>query len=98
MSASYRYMSFSDIVSAFAFHGVAFCLVGDFPMQGYKKIAEMSEKWGISERRINTLCLEGRIEGAEKFGNVWAIPENAEKPKDDRIKSGKYKKWGGRET
>ena len=40
-------------------------------MQGYKKIAEVSKEWGISERRINTLCLEGRIEGAEKFGNAW---------------------------
>jgi len=36
------------------------------------------------------LCLEGRIEGAIKFGNTWAIPEDAEKPKDERIKSGKY--------
>ena len=59
-------------------------------MQGYKKISELAKEWGISERCINTLCLEGRIEGAEKFGNVWAIPEGAEKPKDDRIKSGKY--------
>ena len=85
-------------MNASAFHNVALCLLGEVPMQGYKKIAEMSEKWGISERRINTLCLEGRIEGAEKFGNVWAIPEDAEKPKDDRIKSGKYRKWGGKET
>lgn len=54
------------------------------------KISEIAEKWGIKERRINTLCLEGRIEGAVKFGNTWAIPENAEKPKDERIKSGKY--------
>jgi len=59
-------------------------------MNGYVKIAEISKKWGIGERRINTLCLEGRIEGAVKFGNTWAIPEDAEKPKDDRIKSGKY--------
>jgi hypothetical protein len=36
------------------------------------------------------LCLEGRIEGAEKFGNVWAIPDDAEKPKDERVKSGRY--------
>ena len=61
-------------------------------MNGYVKIAEMSKKWGIGERRINTLCLEGRIEGAVKFGNTWAIPEDAEKPKDDRIKSRKYVK------
>ena len=59
-------------------------------MNGYLKISEVSEKLGIKERRINTLCLEGRIEGAIKFGNTWAIPENAEKPKDERIKSGKY--------
>ena len=59
-------------------------------MKGYIKIQEASAKWGISERRINTLCLEGRIEGTEKFGNAWAIPEDAEKPSDGRIKSGKY--------
>ena len=59
-------------------------------MKGYLTIAEVSEKWGIKPRRINTLCLEGRIEGAVKFGNTWAIPEDAEKPKDERIKSGKY--------
>ena len=61
-------------------------------MNGYLKITEIAKKWGIKERRINTLCLEGRIEGAVKFGNTWAIPENAEKPKDERIKSGKYVK------
>ena len=59
-------------------------------MNGYLKISEIAEKWGIKERRINTLCLEGRIEGAVKFGNTWAIPEDAEKPKDERIKSEKY--------
>lgn len=59
-------------------------------MKGYLTIAEVSEKWGIKPRRINTLCLEGRIEGAVKFGNTWAIPEDAEKPRDERIKSGKY--------
>ena len=61
-------------------------------MNGYKSLAEMAKEWGISERRINTLCLQGRIEGAEKFGGVWAIPSAAEKPKDERIKSGKYVK------
>lgn len=59
-------------------------------MKGYMTIAEASKKWGIGERRINTLCLEGRLDGAEKFGTTWAIPEDAEKPKDERIKTGKY--------
>ena len=59
-------------------------------MNGYLKISEVSEKWGIKERRFNTLCLEGRIVGNLKFVNTWAIPENAEKLKDEKIKSGKY--------
>ena len=59
-------------------------------MNGYLKISEIAEKWGIKERRINTLCLEGRIPGVVKFGTTWAIPEDAEKPKDARIKTGKY--------
>ena len=59
-------------------------------MNGYTTIQEIAKKWGISERRVNVLCSEGRIEGAVKFGNTWAIPEKAEKPADARIKSGKY--------
>ncbi len=61
-------------------------------MNGYLKIREAAEKWGISERRINELCLEGRLEGAVKFGNTWAIPDDLEKPDDARIKSEKYVK------
>ena len=59
-------------------------------MVGYIKSQDASLKGGISERRINTLCLEGRIPGAIKFGNTWAIPENAERPIDLRIKTGRY--------
>jgi len=73
-----------------------FVLKGMPLMEGFKKISEISKEWGISERRINTLCLEGRIKGAEKFGNAWAIPEDAERPKDERIKSGKYIKEKGK--
>lgn len=61
-------------------------------MIGYMKIKEAAEKWGIGDKRINVLCLQGRIEGAVKFGNTWAIPADAEKPKDERVKSGKYVK------
>ena len=61
-------------------------------MNGYMKISEATEKWGLSARRINTLCLEGRIEGTVKFGNTWAIPKDAKRPKDQRVKSGKYMK------
>ncbi len=61
-------------------------------MVEYLKISEVAEKWNISERRVNTLCLQGRIPNAVKFGTTWAIPTNAEKPKDKRITTGKYKK------
>jgi len=56
----------------------------------YLSIKQTSEKWGLSVRRINVLCSEGRISGATKIGSYWAIPIDAEKPKDKRIKSGKY--------
>ncbi|MBQ3601565.1 MAG: DNA-binding protein [Lachnospiraceae bacterium] len=58
----------------------------------YLSIKQTSEKWGISGRRIQVLCAQGRIEGATKIGSYWAIPEKAERPKDERIKSGKYVK------
>lgn len=48
---------------------------------------QVSEKWRLSTRRINVLCSEGRIPGATKIGSYWAIPAEAEKPKDARIKS-----------
>ena len=56
----------------------------------YLTTAEFAKKWGISQRRIRTLCAEGRIKGAFKMGAYWSIPEDAEKPFDERIKTGKY--------
>ena len=67
-------------------------------MDGYIQIKEAARKWEIGERRINELCLHGRIEGAVKFGNTWAIPEDSEKPVDARIKSGKYIKNRGKKS
>ena len=56
----------------------------------YLSVAQTSEKWGISKRRIQILCNENRSPGAMKIGTVWAIPEDAEKPKDARVKTGRY--------
>lgn len=58
----------------------------------YLSITQTSEKWGLSKRRIQVLCQEGRLPGAMKVGSYWAIPADAVKPKDERIKSGKYMK------
>ena len=57
---------------------------GGTEVNGYLSIKEASCKWGISERRVNQYCAEGRIPGAERFGGSWAIPEDAEKPGDPR--------------
>ncbi len=65
-------------------------------MNGYTTIHEIAKRWEVSDRRVNVLCAEGRIEGAVKFGNTWAIPEDAEKPADARVKSGKYVKNKGK--
>lgn len=56
----------------------------------YLSISQVSEKWGVSVRRIQTLCVTGRIPGATKIGSYWAIPSDAEKPNDERIKTGRY--------
>ena len=57
---------------------------------GYLSIKQIAKKWNLSARWINDLCKEGRISGAMKIGSYWAIPEEAEKPRDARIKTGKY--------
>ena len=56
----------------------------------YLSISQTAEKWGVSVRRIQTLCVTGRILGATKIGSYWAIPADAEKPQDARVKIGRY--------
>ena len=56
----------------------------------YISTLEAANKWGISQRRVAVFCQNNRIEGAQRAGGTWIIPEEAEKPTDARIKSGKY--------
>jgi hypothetical protein len=56
----------------------------------YLSLKQTAEKWGLGIRRVQTLCTTNRIPGAVKIGSYWAIPDDAEKPKDERIKSGRY--------
>ena len=48
-------------------------------MAKFMTTKEASEKWDITERRINVLCKEGRITGAVKQGKSWLIPADAKK-------------------
>ena len=56
----------------------------------YMSINQTAHEWGVSSRRIQVLCKQERIPGACRIGNMWAIPKDAQKPEDARIKSGKY--------
>lgn len=53
----------------------------------FMTVKQASEKWGISDRRIRTLCAEGKISGAYQEGRGWKIPIDADKPADGRYKS-----------
>ena len=58
----------------------------------YLSEKEAADKWGISDRRVQILCNQDRIPGVIRIGNIWGIPDDAEKPKDERVKSGRYVK------
>ena len=47
---------------------------------------QAAEKWGISDRRVRTLCVNGQIDGAWREGKLWFVPDNAPKPADGRIR------------
>lgn len=66
-------------------------------IEGYITVTELAEKWELKPRTIQTMCTEGKIEGAVKFGKLWAVPISAERPTDRRIVSGKYKDWRKKE-
>ena len=43
-----------------------------------------ADKWGISVRRVQNLCAQGRVPGVISVAHTWMIPANAEKPADPR--------------
>ena len=55
----------------------------------YITAQQAAVKWNISDRRVRTLCREGKISGAVKEGKSYKIPINAMKPADGREKKPK---------
>jgi len=55
----------------------------------YLKIEDVAKNWGVSTRRVQTLCATGKIQGAVRFGRDWMIPKNAKRPADGRTKAGR---------
>ena len=56
----------------------------------YMSVKEASEKWELTNRMVQKMCFDGRIEGVIKFGKSWAIPKDAVKPIDNRIRNGDW--------
>ena len=59
-------------------------------LMSMKTCKQLSSEWGVAEHTIADLCRKGKISGAVKEGKSWKIPDDAEKPVDGRISSGKY--------
>lgn len=49
----------------------------------YLTTSEVGKMWGITARRVQILCKEGRVQGAV-FKGIWLIPADAKKPDDPR--------------
>ena len=52
----------------------------------YISVNDAAAKFNISKRRVQLLCEQGRIIGANMVSGVWLIPETAPKPVDGRKK------------
>lgn len=57
-----------------------------------KSSEQIANEWNLSKRRINEFCSKGKIPGVLKEGRKWLIPDDAVKPDDQRVSSGKYAK------
>ena len=52
----------------------------------YISVNDAATKFNMSKRRVQLLCEQGRISGANMVSGVWLIPETAPKPVDGRKK------------
>ena len=58
---------------------------------------EKATEWNISLRRVQGFCEQGRIEGVQRLGKVWVIPQNARRPTDLRYSINRQKEGGWRD-
>lgn len=57
----------------------------------YLTVSEVAAKWRLSVRTVQLMCTKGKISGVVRIGKMWMIPGKAERPKDRRVKTGKYR-------
>lgn len=53
----------------------------------YMTVQDAAKLWELSERRVQKLCKENRIDGVLHINRVWLIPKEAKKPTDRRRKT-----------
>ena len=53
---------------------------------------QVAEKWGLTERHVQSLCKRGMIDGIARIGRSWLIPKDAKRPVDGRTIDAKRKK------
>ena len=58
-------------------------------------VQEAGLLWGITTRRAQFLCANGKVKGAQKLGNIWVIPKGTQKPIDGRTKIARAEKSKG---
>lgn len=61
-------------------------------MADFLSVTQFAALHGKDPGNIRRLIQQGRIP-AQRIGNQWAIPSDAQPPADKRVKSGKYKDW-----
>ena len=47
-------------------------------------VKQASEKWGVTARRVQELCKEGKIKGATRWERTWMIPSYAVLPSSSK--------------
>ena len=52
-------------------------------------VKQAAESWGVSDRRVQYLCVNGKLPGAVRLDMGWLIPKNAQKPLDGRTRNGR---------
>ncbi|MDR3091020.1 MAG: helix-turn-helix domain-containing protein [Clostridiales bacterium] len=58
----------------------------------YMTAREAAELWGITARRVQALCENNQVHGAQRLGKMWLIPKATPKPIDGRTKAAKKAK------
>ena len=62
----------------------------------YVSSKAIAEKWGVTVRAVQLMCVQGKIKGAKRLddGKIWLIPNDAVRPANRKMKNTKEKMKG----